>query len=103
MEPPRRHDLHVAAGFGAGFEEIEQGAVLEQELLAAEGKRTLACRAVRQAVDRRNNRGLVEKRRRRSFDTGARCSANEHSAHWPPITDKGSRGAQGTTLPLRLR
>ena len=42
MEPPRRRDLIVAAGFCACFEQIEQSTMLQQELLATEGKGALA-------------------------------------------------------------
>ena len=37
--------LKVAARFGAGFEQVEQGAVLQQQLLTAKSQRTLACRS----------------------------------------------------------
>ena len=44
--------LIVTAGAGPCFEEVEQSAVLEQQLLAAEAERALACRRVRGSVYR---------------------------------------------------
>ena len=43
----KRLSLKVAAGFGPGFEQIEQGAVLEQQLLAAERQSARARRGCR--------------------------------------------------------
>ena len=58
----------TAAGLGARFEEIEQGAVLEQQLLATERKGARTGGFVGAALDNRDDRTLVGQRRR-----GRRC------------------------------
>ena len=79
--------LVVAAGFGAGFEQVEQAAVLEQKLLAAESKRSLAGHCVGGSFDHRHDRCFVRQRGRRGIDAGSSSGTIQQAADGPPIAD----------------
>ena len=70
--------------FGARFEQVEETAVLQQELLGAERTRSLAGRRVRCRFDRGDNGNFVGKSGSRRVETGpSRCAVctkmNAHS------------------------
>ena len=86
--------LSVAAGAGAGLEQVEQSAVLEQQLLAAERQRALAARAVEGRVDHLEYRAFVGKHGGWRFDSETGGDAVEQAANGPPVAGERGRCAK---------
>ncbi len=82
----------VAAGFGAGFEQVEQGAMLEQQLLAAERQGAIARRPFGGGVDDLDHRGS----RRAATEPGI-------AARRGPRRDRAGGGSATSPRPARSR
>ena len=87
--------------FGARFEQVEETAVLQQELLGAERKRSLAGRRVRCRFDRGDNGNFVGKSGSRRVETGPSRCAVEQAADRPPVADQGRGRTEGTPTTFR--
>ena len=89
--------------FGARFEQVEETAVLQQELLGAERKRSLAGRRVRCRFDRGDNGNFVGKSGSRRVETGPSRCAVEQAADRPPVADQSGGRAKRAAPALRRR
>ena len=91
----------ISAGFGPGFQKIEQGPVLQQQLLTAKCQGTCTAGAYRCSLDDFDDRRFVRKRWGRSFGSNPRSRSVEKAAHRPPVTYQSSSSTKGATVALR--
>jgi len=99
----RGKQLEVLASSSACFEQVEQGAMLEQQLLSAEGHRAFARGSVRAVRNRLRDRSIVRKSAWRTLHAAAFGGPVQYRADLPPILDQCRGRTKCAAAPLRTR
>ena len=93
--------LTVTPCRGAGLKQVEQGAMLEKQLLNPEGQRALGGEPVDAAIDDRHHVEPVGQSANRDFHSDPIGNAVEHGADRRPVGHEGTGRAEGDAVALR--